>query len=105
MNSRKEPPYSRFDSAMVVDLAPHYDGGDDGPPGGPELEARVKRLEDDMKEIKGDLKSLLKDSAEIKGKISNMPSTWQMIGICGVMIGLVLAACGFAFTLARYLQP
>lgn len=96
-------PYTRFDPEKVIDLAPGYKGGDE-PPGGTEMEARVKRLEDDMKEIKADLKSLLKDSNEIKGKVSNMPSTWQMIGICGVMIGLVLAACGFAFTLAKFLQ-
>ncbi|MBP2540036.1 hypothetical protein J2768_002473 [Agrobacterium tumefaciens] len=69
------------------------------------MEARVKRLEDDMKEIKGDLKSLLKDSAEIKGKISNMPSTWQIVGIVGVMLGLVIASGGGILGLIRYLQP
>jgi hypothetical protein len=88
-----------LEDALKRSLPKGGDGGNNG-----DMEARVKRLEDDMKEIKGDLKSLLKDSAEIKGKISNMPSTWQMIGICGVMIGLVLASCGFAFTLAKFLQ-
>lgn len=42
-----------------------------------DMEARVKRLEDDMKEIKGDLKSLLQSSAEIKGKIDGLPSAYE----------------------------
>lgn len=41
------------------------------------MEARVARLEDDMKEIKGDLKSLLQSSAEIKGKIDGLPSAYE----------------------------
>ncbi|MGC4389586.1 hypothetical protein [Rhizobiales bacterium] len=38
------------------------------------METRVKSLEDDMKEIKGDLKTLLKDVAEMKGMLRSMPS-------------------------------
>lgn len=69
------------------------------------METRVKRLEDDMKEIKGDLKSLLKDASEIKGKISNMPSTWQIVGIVGVMLSIVIASGGGVLALIRYIQP
>ena len=47
-------------------------GGGDGTPDG--MEARVKTLEDDMKEIRSDLKALRLDTAEIKGKLSGMPS-------------------------------
>lgn len=98
MNSKKDPPYSRFDSAMVVDLAPHYDGGSGGPPGGPELETRVKRLEDDMKEIKGDLKTLVKDIAEMKGRLSAMPTTWQLIGMVLAIMGATFAFIRFGLT-------
>lgn len=35
-----------------------------------DMEARVKALEDDMKEIKSDLKKLLIDTAEVKGRLS-----------------------------------
>jgi maltose-binding protein MalE len=38
---------------------------------------RVKRLEDDLKEIKSDLKSLLQNSSEIKGKIDGLPSAYE----------------------------
>lgn len=38
------------------------------------MEARVKRLEDDMKEVKGDLKSLLVTSAEIKTLLQSVSS-------------------------------
>lgn len=45
-------------------------GGDSFDP----MEARVKRLEDDMKEVKGDLKSLLVNSAEIKTLLQSVAS-------------------------------
>lgn len=69
------------------------------------MEARVKRLEDDMKEIKGDLKSLLKDSSEIKGRLAGMPSTWQIVGIVAAMLALVIAGGGGLLTLLRYIAP
>ena len=52
------------------------DGG--GTSGG--MDARVAALESDMKDIKADLKALVRDTAEIKGKLSQMPSTLQLIG-------------------------
>lgn len=39
------------------------------------MEARVAKLESDMSEIKSDLKTLLRDSAEMKGRLTEMPST------------------------------
>jgi hypothetical protein len=69
------------------------------------METRVKRLEDDLKDIKGDLKTLLRDSAEMKGKLSAMPSTWQIVGIVGAMLALVIAGGGGLLTILRYLQP
>lgn len=41
------------------------------------MEARVQRLEEDLKEIKSDLKTLLQNSAEIKGKIDGLPSAYE----------------------------
>lgn len=70
-----------------------------------DMEARVKTLEGDMKEIKGDLKTAVRDLAEIKGRLSNMPSTWQIVGIVGTMLALVIASGGGLLALARYLQP
>lgn len=42
------------------------------------METRVKALEDDIKEIKRDLRALLIDSAEIKGTLKSMPSAATM---------------------------
>ena len=50
------------------------DGGDNGgmPP---DLDARVKALEARTSEIGVDVRAVIKDVAEIKGKISQMPTT------------------------------
>lgn len=54
-------------------------GGGGNSPSGPSgpydgaLEERVNRLESDIAEVKGDLKTALRDIAEIKGKISMLP--------------------------------
>ena len=90
-------PYTRFDPEKVIDLAPGYKGGGE-PPGGTEMEARVKRLEDDMKEIKGDLKTLVKDIAEMKGRLSAMPTTWQLISLVLAIMGATFAFIRFGLT-------
>jgi hypothetical protein len=59
------------------------------------MEARVARLEDDMREIKTDLKALRLDSAEIKGRISQLPSTKEMIT-------LVIGVLGLAFLIVKF---
>ncbi|MGB6325339.1 MAG: hypothetical protein WBG11_06070 [Methylocella sp.] len=54
------------------------------PPGGggtfDGTETRVSRLEEDMKELKADMKTALKDLAYLKGKVDNLPTTLQLIG-------------------------
>jgi hypothetical protein len=74
------------------------------PPGGDGLATRVKRLEDDMREIKSDLKALLQSSAEIKGKIDGLPSAFDFgrltarvdalptMGKLATMLGMATAA-------------
>lgn len=53
------------------------------------MEARVKHLEDDMKEVKADLKALMKDVAEIKGKIGMLPGWGGLMLVTGFIIGAV----------------
>jgi hypothetical protein len=64
------------DEKQPIDVGEVLTGGGGGTYDG--MEARVSRLEDDMKEIKGDLKALLRDVPEIKGKVSNLPTTLQL---------------------------
>lgn len=88
------------------------DGGNDD-----DMEARVKRLEDDMKEVKGDLKTLLVTSAEIKillqsvssksdvesakaglsdrissieGQAKHMLTFWQFLIVVGALLAIIL---------------
>jgi hypothetical protein len=59
-----------------------------------ELERRVTKLEDAVLGIRLDI-------AEIKGKISNMPSTWQLLG---VNFGLAIGVAGLVFAVARMMK-
>jgi hypothetical protein len=107
--------YSRFDPEKVIDLSPSY-SGEGGPPGG-DLEARVKKLEDEIVELRKDLRTLLVDSAEVKtslksiatkadvesiktqlsdrvgpveGQIKHMLTFWQFLIVMSGLLALVL---------------
>jgi hypothetical protein len=64
-------------------------------PHDPSVEARLARLASVVDAIRLDL-------AEIKGKLSNMPTTFQLVYMQG---GFVLAIFAAAFTLLRYAPP
>src|SRR5262245_12531066 len=75
-------------------------GRDGGNNGGmpPNLDARVKTLESRTSEMSVDVKALIRDVSEIKGRISQMPTTFQMQAwFVGVSLGLV----ALIFTIAR----
>lgn len=101
--------------ADELDLPPLKSGDGGGTFDG--MEARVKRLEDDMKEVKGDLKSLLVNSAEIKtllqstaskadvesarsslsdrvsgieGQAKHMLTFWQFLIVVGGLLAIIL---------------
>lgn len=95
--------YGNIASASIHKLQVVERSGE--PPRGGDMETRVAQLENDFRDFRTDLKAIRLDLSEIKGKISNMPSTWQMIGICGAMLGMIMASGGTAFALARYLSP
>lgn len=70
-----------------------------------DMEARLKSLETRADRIDSKLETLIRDVSEIKGRIANMPSTWQMIAICGTMIGLVLASGAAVLSIIRMVAP
>lgn len=73
-------------------LPPGGDGGHDG--GMSDLEKRVGSLETKVDQMRVDL-------AEIKGRISQIPTTWQMATwFVGVSMGLV----ALVFTIARAMK-
>ncbi len=87
------------------------DGGG-GPPHSPDMEARVTKLEAGLSDIKAvlsriepalgkmddRLRALEGEVREAKGRISAMPSTWQLIGI---NLALAVAIAGLVFTIAK----
>lgn len=68
-----------------------------------DMEARVKTLETGLIRIDSKLDGIVRDVAEIKGRIANMPSTWQMIGITAAMLALVIAGSGGMIALIRFI--
>jgi len=68
--------------AVQMDGSPYSrdlkSGGGGGTSDG--IETRVAKLEDDMKEIKTDMKTVLKDLAYLRGKVDSLPTTIQLIG-------------------------
>lgn len=66
------------------------------------MDQRIARLERDVADIKAvlsrlepTLKSVNDDVKEMKGRLSQMPSTWQLVG-------LVVAIFGLAFVILRF---
>ncbi|MGX1100085.1 hypothetical protein [Amorphus sp. MBR-141] len=59
------------------------------------MEPRIARLEKDMSEIKSDLKKIGLDVSETKGRLSAMPTTWQLAG-------LIIAIMGLSFVVIRF---
>lgn len=68
-------------------------GGGDGTFDG--MEARVTALEKRFDKFEAKLDTLIKDVAEMKGRVSAMPTTWQLIG-------MVLAIMGASFAMIRF---
>jgi hypothetical protein len=64
---------------------PDFGGGDGG---GSDMESRVKRLEDDLREIKSDTKAILTDVAELKGKVSMLPGYGGIALVVALIVGL-----------------
>jgi len=78
------------------------------------MEARVSRLEDDMKEIKSDLKTVLNDLSYLKGrvdnlpdlsylkgKIDNLPTTLQLLGFAIAVFACAFGAAGLSHLFGR----
>lgn len=65
--------------------------GSGGPPGGDSMEARVKALETDIR-------TLVKDVAEIKGRLYAMPTTFQLLGMVLAIMGSTFAFIRFGMT-------
>ena len=84
-------------ASNVVRFRPSGDGLPTGPGSGddggmpPALEQKVDTLLADTRDIKASLTAIRESSAELKGKVSQIPTWWQFfLGLLGVA-GLVFA--------------
>jgi hypothetical protein len=59
------------------------------------MDARVTALEKRFDRFEQKLDGLVKDTAEMKGRISAMPTTWQLMG-------MILAIMGASFAIIRF---
>lgn len=73
------------------------------------MEARLSRLEEDVREVRADLKALRNDVtgvrvdiAWLKGRVEQLPTTWVMLT---AIIGSMVALLGFTFVVLRYIAP
>lgn len=72
-----------------------------GPPDPPDIMGmRIARLEEDMKEVRTDIKSMTKDMAFLRGRLEHLPTTWTLVGTIAVSQVTLL---GFVFTMMKYL--
>ncbi len=75
------------------------------------IESSLQRLEVTIAKIDGTLSQMPKASdlaairtevAEVKGRISNLPTTWQLVIFA---IGLPIATSGLVFAISRFIKP
>jgi archaellum component FlaC len=59
------------------------------------MEARVANLENRFDRFEAKLDGVVKDLAEVKGRIGAMPTTWQLLG-------MILAIMGASFAIIRF---
>lgn len=83
-----------FDSASNITYI-HRDKGGTQPPGGDGMDARVSALEKRFDRFEQKLDALVKDVAEMKGRMNAMPTTWQLLG-------MILAIMGASFAIIRF---
>lgn len=90
----------------VIDMAtrePLNRGGGGGTSGGMEdLIRRVSAVEGDMKDVKANLKRIDQTVNRIDGRISQMPTAFQLLGM---IIGIVFTVMGATFALIRFGLP
>jgi len=70
-----------------------------GPPDPPDvMSIRVAHLESDVKDLRSDMKQVVRDLGFLKGKVGALPSTWTMVT---TVVGANIALLGLVFTLLK----
>ena len=73
------------------------------------MEARLARIEDDVKELKADMKAagkdisgLRQDLAYLRGRVEHLPTTWMLVTTITTSQAALL---GFTFAMLRFFAP
>ena len=66
------------------------------------LEDRMDRVEARLDRVERILERVVVDLAELRGKVSQLPTTWQLVTwITGLNTGLALGIAGLVYAVAR----
>lgn len=66
------------------------------------VEARLERVEVRLDRVEQILERVVVDLAELRGKVSQLPTTWQLVTwITGLNTGLALGIAGLVYAVAR----
>lgn len=87
----------RVQKAVDAALAKRGNSGDSGG-----MDTRIGRIERDVEGLMTIVGTLVKDVAEIKGKISNLPTTIQLVGI---MLGVSFGLLALIFAVLKFAVP
>jgi len=111
--------YGAFDNKAIGQNSDHSGGngnqaeagrknnlrGSSGDGGGSDIETRLSAVEGKIDNLGKEVSGIKTDIAEIKGRLANMPTTWQLIGlIFSVMFG-AFALMGGVIAIIRFVLP
>jgi hypothetical protein len=66
------------------------------------MEARVTRLEDDMRDVKSDLRGIRDLLTDIRIELAKKPSAGALWGMVATVLGVGLAISGLTFVVAEW---
>ena len=66
------------------------------------MEARVAHLEEDVQELKTDVKTVVRDLAYLRGRMEQLPTTWVLLTSITASQAALL---GFTFAMLRFFTP
>jgi hypothetical protein len=64
------------------------------------LEARVGRVEEDVKDLRTDMKAVVQTLAYLRGRVEHLPTTWVLVTSIAASQAALL---GFTFAMLRFL--
>jgi hypothetical protein len=64
------------------------------------LEARIGRVEEDVKDLRADMKSVVQNVSYLRGRVEQLPTTWVLVTSIAASQAALLC---FTFAMLRFL--